>query len=52
MPQKPMQMPKMPDDDNPNLTPFQRFERLAKKVVNVPKEKAQEPKRGKPEQQS
>lgn len=36
--------------ENPNTkneTAFQRFERLARRIVRVPKDKAQEPKRNK-----
>lgn len=48
MPNKRMQFPKLPELENPNLTPFERFRVLAKKVVNVPKEAAQ-PKKDKPQ---
>ena len=34
-----------PEDE----TPFQRFQRLAKKIIAVPKEKTQEMEKGKPQ---
>jgi hypothetical protein len=37
MPNKRMQMPKLPELEDESLTPFQRFRILAKKVVAVPR---------------
>ena len=47
MPNKRMQFPKLPELQDENLTPFERFRILAKKVVAVPKEAIQ-PKKDKP----
>jgi hypothetical protein len=44
MPNKRMQFPKLPELDNANLTPFERFRILAKKVVSVPKDAIQQKK--------
>jgi hypothetical protein len=40
MPNKRMQFPKLPELEDENLTPWQRFRILAAKVVAVPKEAA------------
>jgi hypothetical protein len=49
MPNKRMQMPKVPELDNPNLTPFERFRILAKKVIAVPKDAIQAQDKSKPQ---
>ena len=49
MPNKRMQFPKLPELDDPNLTPFERFRLLAKKVVSVPKDAIRDPKKDKPQ---
>jgi hypothetical protein len=44
-------MPRKQHEETPTptgKTPFERFEELARKIVQVPKEKAQEPKQKKP----
>jgi hypothetical protein len=48
MPNKRMQFPKLPELEDEKLTPFQRFRILARKVVAVPKDAIQEPKKDKP----
>lgn len=50
MPNKRMQMPKLPELENENLTPFQRFQILARRVVAVPKDAIlPKPKKDKPQ---
>ena len=49
MPNKRMQMPKMPELEQEGLTPFQRFRILAKRVIAVPKDAIREPKKDKPQ---
>ncbi|HLF77902.1 MAG TPA: hypothetical protein VJB57_10480 [Dehalococcoidia bacterium] len=47
MPKKRMQFPKLPELDAEGLTPFQRFQILARKVVAVPKDAIRETKKDK-----
>lgn len=48
MPNKKMQFPKLAELQDENLTPWQRFERLAKRVVAVPKEAIRQPTKDNP----
>lgn len=47
MPNKRFQMPKLPELEQEGLTPFQRFQILARKVVQVPKSAIHDPKKDK-----
>ena len=47
MPNKRMQIPKLPELEDEKLTPWERFQILARKVVAVPKEAIEEGKQPK-----
>jgi hypothetical protein len=52
MPNKRMQFPKLPELQNENLTAFERFRLLAKRVVSVPKGAVKDAKKDKPQPSS
>jgi hypothetical protein len=47
-----MQFPKLPELQDPNLTPFERFRILAKKVVSVPKDAIRDQHKDTPQKKS